>query len=184
MAEWAYACRPCDRTPAPTWFVAAARLADLPTDVRVLRVKEGDEWVCAVVDRGAPMAVDGQLLRDAYPSDLDDCPGCRALMEPPTPPSPAPTETSSEGGREVQAAALSVQGERLVVVLVGMDLLDSPGEAALAIETLEARFGGAPVVLMAQLEDGAPRYFGPAPLLVLLEGLPLDKMPWKTYALG
>ena len=184
MAEWAYACRRCDRPDAPTWFVAAARLADLPAHVTVLRVKEGEDWVCAVVDRSAPVAVDGQLLRDAYASDLDDCPGCRDLIEPPAPPSSARTETPSEGGREVQAAALSVQGERMVVVLVGMDLLDAPGEAALAMATLEGRFGGAPVVLMAQLADGSPRYFGPAPLLVLLEGLPLEKMPWKAYALG
>ncbi|MGE0862109.1 MAG: hypothetical protein AB7I01_23575, partial [Gammaproteobacteria bacterium] len=112
-----------------------------------------------------------------------DCPGCRELIEPPAPLSPARTETPSEGGREVQAAALSVQGERMVVVLVGMDLLDAPGEATLALETLAPRFGGAPVVLMAQLEDGSPRYFGPAPMLVLLEGLPLEKMPWKAYAL-
>ncbi|MBX9605386.1 MAG: hypothetical protein K2Y51_04135 [Gammaproteobacteria bacterium] len=184
MAEWAYPCRPCDRSPAPTWFVAAARLADLPAHVTVLRVQEGEDWVCAVVDRSAPVAVDGQLLREAYASDAEDCPACRERAEPPAPPARTEAASAAGSGREVQAAALSVQGERMVVVLVGMDLLDAAGEAALAIETLEARFGGVPVVLMAQLEDGSPRYFGPAPLLVLLEGLPLEKMPWKTYALG
>lgn len=183
MAEWAYACRACDDPREPTWFVSAMQIAELPAEIGILRVKVGDEWRCAVVDRSRQVAVDGQLLRDACASDAEDCPACATHAT--EPPSPAPAaSTPKASGERVQAAAISLGGERLVVVLVGMDLLASAGEATMAIERLAPRFGGAVVVLMAQHEDGTPRYFGPAPALALLEGLPLEHMPWKEYALG
>lgn len=52
------------------------------------------------------------------------------------------------------------QGRQLVVVVVAMDLLRSAGEADMAIETLAPSFGGVPVVLMAQEEEGSPHYYG------------------------
>lgn len=81
----------------------------------------------------------------------------------------------------VQAAAISLQGQQFAVVLVQLDLIHSPGEADLAIDTLQPKFGGVTVVLMAQKEDGSPVYYGDKSLVQLLEDLPIDKMPWKDY---
>lgn len=81
----------------------------------------------------------------------------------------------------VQAAAISLLGHSFAVVLAQMDLIQNPGEADLAIDTLQPKFGGVPVVLMAQKDDGSPVYYGDQDLVKLLEDLPVDKMPWKNY---
>jgi hypothetical protein len=82
---------------------------------------------------------------------------------------------------KVQAAAISLQGQNFAVALAQMELIRNPGEADLAIDTLQPKFGGVPVVLMAQKEDGTPVYYGDQDLVELLEDLPVDKMPWKEY---
>ena len=81
----------------------------------------------------------------------------------------------------VQAAAISLLGHSFAVVLAQMDLIQNPGEADLAIDTLQPKFGGVPVVLMAQKDDGSPVYYGDQDLVKLLVDLPVDKMPWKNY---
>ena len=83
---------------------------------------------------------------------------------------------------KVHGAAISMQGVNFAVVVVGMDLVKSPGEADMAIERLGPAFGGAPVVLMAQKEDGTPTYYGDQQLVELLRGVPIDQMPWKEYS--
>ncbi len=54
----------------------------------------------------------------------------------------------------------------------------------MAIDDLRPYFGGVPVVLMAQKDDGSPSYYGDSELVELLAGIPIDKMPWKEYAVG
>ena len=81
----------------------------------------------------------------------------------------------------VQAAAISLQGRNFAVVLAQLDLIHNSGEADLAIDTLQPKFGGVPVVLMAQKEDGTPVYYGDQDLVRSLEDLPVDNMPWKEY---
>jgi hypothetical protein len=81
----------------------------------------------------------------------------------------------------IQAAAISIAGRQFVVALVNMDLIRTPGEADLAIDSLQPTFGGVPVVLMAQSENGSPNYYGDRDLVELLEDVPIDKMPWKEY---
>jgi hypothetical protein len=51
----------------------------------------------------------------------------------------------------------------------------------MSIETLSAGFGGVPIVLMAQKEDGTPGYYGDGDLVRLLRDVPIDKMPWKQF---
>jgi hypothetical protein len=82
---------------------------------------------------------------------------------------------------KVQAAAISLLGNHFAVVLTQLDLIHSPGEADLAIDTLQPKFGGVPVVLMAQKEDGTPVYYGDQDLVQSLEDVPVDKMPWQEY---
>ncbi|WP_455212176.1 hypothetical protein [Kaarinaea lacus] len=82
---------------------------------------------------------------------------------------------------KVQAAAISLQGHQFAVVLAQLDLIHNSGEADLAIDTLQPKFGGVPVVLMAQKEDGTPVYYGDQDLVQSLEDLPVDEMPWKEY---
>jgi hypothetical protein len=85
---------------------------------------------------------------------------------------------------KVQAAAISLQGVNFAVVLVGEDLLKSPGEADMAIERLEPVFGGVPVLLMAQNEKGSPTYYGDQDLVRSMADIPIDRMSWKEYSVG
>lgn len=81
----------------------------------------------------------------------------------------------------VEGAAISLGGINFVVVLVDLNLVNAHGEADMSIETLSAGFGGVPIVLMAQKEDGSPVYYGDGELVRLLRDVPIDKMPWKQY---
>lgn len=85
---------------------------------------------------------------------------------------------------KVQAAAISLQGVRLAIVVVGMDLVKNPGEADMAIESMQPTFAGVPVVLMAQNDEGVPTYYGDQEIVKLLAGVPIEKMPWKEYSVG
>ena len=82
---------------------------------------------------------------------------------------------------QIQAAAISLAGRNFVIVLSPMTLLDSAGEADMTIDTLQPKFGGVPVVLMAQKDDGTPRYFGEQDLVEMLADVPVDQMPWQEY---
>ena len=84
----------------------------------------------------------------------------------------------------MQAAAISLAGRRMVVVLVPVDVVRSPGEAEMLVTDLRPRFGGVDVVLMGQVDDGTPRYHGDAELLSLIADVPVDRLPWKTYPLA
>lgn len=190
MATWAYSCRPC--VGEGEWMVARAQVDPLPPEVTLLRVKVGGDWRCARVDRRQPVAVDAMLLREAEACDLADCPECAPPMvaeqapapehaEPATTPAAAPEPDAA--ATQVHAAAISLQGQRFVVVLVGLDVVRQPGEADMLAADLSARFGGVEVVLMGQQDDGTPEYHGAAPLLELLADLPVDKMPWKAVSL-
>lgn len=181
MSTWAYSCRPC--VGEGEWMVAKAQVDPLPPDVTVLRVKVGGDWRCARVDRRHPVAVDAMLLREAEVGDPADCPDCA----PPVAAAPAPAAAVEPepdlAAAQVHAAAISLQGHRFVVVLVGLDVVRQPGEADMLTADLSARFGGVAVVLMGQQDDGTPEYHGAAPLLELLADLPVDKMPWKVVSL-
>jgi hypothetical protein len=82
---------------------------------------------------------------------------------------------------KIQAAAISLQGVNFVIALVERDLLTRSGEADMAIDTLQPKFGDVPVILMAQKDDGSPVYYGEQDLVQALEDMPVEKMPWKEY---
>jgi hypothetical protein len=84
---------------------------------------------------------------------------------------------------EVQAAAISLKDHKFVIVLVSMDMVTNSGEADMAIDTLEPKFGKVPVILMAQREDTSPVYYGDQDLVQALQDVPVEEMPWKTYAI-
>lgn len=177
MAIWAYECRPCAGN--GVWLVSRASVDALSAGVRTLRVKVGSEWRCATVNRERPVEVEAMLLREAVASDLQDCPEC---VPPPA------AEAGRGAGRatatEVQAAAVSMQGHRMLVVLVPLSLVRSVGEADMLVADLRPRFGDVDLLLMGQDEDGAPHYHGDAGLVDLLADVPIDKMPWKSYPTG
>lgn len=83
---------------------------------------------------------------------------------------------------EVQAAAISLNNQNFVIVLVGMEMVTNSGEADMAIDTLEPKFGKIPVILMGQREDSSPVYYGDQDLVEALRDVPVDEMPWKAYA--
>lgn len=195
MASWAYLCHFCGERGGSA-FVSKELIDEMPPAVRVVRVKIEDEWCGAVVDRTRPLAVEGMLLRNAIASSEDDCPECAAMLtavaaEPSKhdevsayAAAAVPRAAAKTGGTRVLAAAISLAGERFVVVAVGMDLVKSPGEADMAIEAMQPSFGGVPLVLMAQDEAGTPTYYGEQDLVHRLAGVPIEKMPWKSYAVG
>jgi len=205
MSAWAYRCHPCVEGEAD-WFVSQLDVERLGPDVQIVRLRVGRDWKCALLDRTQAVVVDNQLLRDVIVSDEADCPECAEMLATAMPArSTGATESVSPGdstsdsldaqpsspdfasrqhASRVQAAAISLQEHRFVVVLSQMTLVANPGEADMAIEDLQPYFGGVPVVLMAQEDDGSPRYHGNSQLVSLLAGIPIDKMPWKHYAVG
>lgn len=190
MAAWAYECRSC--SDGGVLWVSRERVDALPAEVRILRVKSGNAWRCALVDRSRAIALEATLLSEAVASDAGDCPGCAASIRPANAqpraladtPLDTPVNASSAPARQLQAAAITLQGRRMLVVLAGMDLLRSPGEADMLIADLRPRFGGVEVVLMAQDDSDTPHYHGAAELMDLLADMPIDKMPWKSYPVG
>ena len=83
---------------------------------------------------------------------------------------------------KIQGAAISLQGVNFAIAVVDMGLVNTHGEADMAIERISPSFGGVPVVLMAQKEDGSPVYYGDEDLVRSLADVPIDKMPWKEYS--
>lgn len=180
MSTWAYACRPLRGE--GEWWVARERIDEMPPDVTLVRVAVDGEWVCARVDRRQRVAVDGSLLREAVPSSEADCGGGAAAPAPAAPAvDVAPSAAAEPAGVGLTAAAISLAGRRFVVVLVPLGVVQQPGEADMLAADLRARFGGADVVLMGQADDGTPQYHGDADLQTLLQGVPVDRMPWKHY---
>jgi hypothetical protein len=181
MAAWAYECRPC--AGSGVWWVARELVDALPAEMCLLRVKVSADWRCAVADRRHAMAVEAQLLREAVASDVSDCPECAQVVPQAQAATDAPSEArpATAAGGEMQAAAISLAGQRMLVVLVPLQLVRSPGEAEMLITELRPRFGGVDIVLIGQEDDGTPHYHGLAELLDLLAGVPVDRMPWRTY---
>lgn len=82
---------------------------------------------------------------------------------------------------KVQGAAISIEGVNFAIALVKMELVNNPGEADMAIQSMQSGFGGVPLVLMAQKDDGTPVYYGDEELVRSLAFVPVEKMPWKEY---
>lgn len=184
MAAWAYECRPAGDT-KERWYVACLAVDAMPAQTHIVRVRVEADWLCATVDRRERHAIDAMHLRDVVASDEADCPGCAEARQ--ARPAPAPAEEPEVPAgprREVDAAAVSLQGHRFMVVLVALDLVGRTGEADMAIADLRPRFGGVDVVLMGQEEDGTPVYAGDPVLVGLLAHVPVDRMPWKKYPIG
>lgn len=198
MATWAYECRACGSD--EVWLVSRQAVDEVLGTARIVRVKTGEGWQCAVIDRSQPVAVEAMLLREVVASDEDDCPECTASRAgaaadgaqpmatqpvsaehtPSASPGVAPKPAES-AGPAVQAAAISIEGHKMLVVLVGLSVIQSPGEADMLLADLRPRFGGVEVMLMGQDDDGRPHYHGDAELLSLLAHVPVDRMPWKVY---
>jgi hypothetical protein len=205
MSAWAYRCHSPDEDEAE-WFVSRLDVQGLVPEVRIVRVRVGQDWKCALLDRGETLVVESQLLRDVIASDEADCPQCADMLaagrsipiagemrsapvassddDSPAPGASSPNTGSPAHAKKVQAAAISLRGHRFVVVVVPMKLVTSPGEADMAIDDLQPYFEGVPVVLMAQKDDGSPSYHGDSQLVDLLADIPIEEMPWKEYPVG
>ena len=85
---------------------------------------------------------------------------------------------------KIQAAAISLQGLNFAIAVVDINLVNTPGEADMAIERISPSFAGVPVVLMAQKENGSPVYYGDEDLVRSLADVPIDKLPWREYSVS
>lgn len=190
MSAWAFECQ-SQVNPAVRWFVSRTAVNELPTGTVHVLVRVNDDWLPAVVDRSREHAVDRMLLRDVIvDSETDGAEpnGSGAVESGPStsrereiqadePESPGTTSSA----RQVTAAAITMAGVKFVVVLVGLSTVSGPGESDLVIADLEPQFG-VPVILMGQEEDGTPVYYGDPTLQELLAAVPVDRLPWKQYA--
>lgn len=147
MAAWAYECQLAG-APAQPCLVACLAVDSMPGKPAIVRVRIDSDWLCATVDRSHRIDVQGSLLRDVVASDATDCPECVELAAKADAKPAAEQPAQVRSGREMQAAAISMLGHRFVVVLVGIDLVTSPGEADMAKADLSPRFGGVDIVLM------------------------------------
>jgi hypothetical protein len=177
MSAWAYECRARGDS-AARWFVSRTAINELPPGTRGVRVRVGDDWLPAVVDRSRQVAVEAMLLHDVIADEEcnDIGPDVRPESEPAQPGEPVRPAARPP----VTAAAISIAGTKFVVVLVTLTTASGPGEADLMIADLQARFG-VPVVLMGQEEDGTPVYYGNEELKERLAAVPVDRMPWQEY---
>ena len=159
-------------------YVALTRVEELTPGTRIVRLRFGTDWRCALLDRSRIVEVEGMLLRDAVASDEQDCPECAAQLSEASARA-APGAPIGDAPPAVQAAVVTRQGVPLVVVLVRRELIDSPGEASMFAADMSPR-----LVLLGQDDEGTPHFHGDPALLGLLRGLALDSMPWKSYPSG
>ena len=156
----------------------------MPAGTKIVRVKADSQWHCATVDRSRRIEVDGMLLREVIASDEANCPGCAEQPKAPVSPAVEEIQPSVESTRQIQAAEMIVGDHRCSVVLVALNLINSPGEAHMATADISTLFPGAEVVLMGKEEDGTPHFHGSDQLINLLASIPLEQMPWRSYSLG
>ena len=164
MATWAYECRPSDQS-GQFWLVGCHAVDDMPAGTKIVRVKAGSKWHCATVDRSRRIEVEAMLLREVIASDEADCLGCAEQPNAPAAPADEELHPSVESIRQIQAAEMIVGDHRCSVVLVALNLINSPGEAHMATADISTLFPGAEVVLMGQEEDGTPHFHGPDQLV-------------------
>jgi hypothetical protein len=174
----------------------------MPPDVERLHIKFDGEWLCAVVDRSRRVNVEGQLLRDGEAASTGECEACASHAESSHAESSHAESSDSAyaeaqaaefdeevrqarpaaaASRQLTAAAVSLHGVQMLVVLVPVEVVRSSGEADMLLSDLSGRFGGLSVVLMGQQDDGSPVYHGDSVHLGLLADVPLENMPWQTY---
>jgi len=147
MSAWAYRCHPCGEGEAD-WYVSQLNVEQLGPGARIVRVRVGRDWKCALLDRTQPVVVENQLLRDVIASDEADCPQCVEMLAAATSPpiagitesapsaasitdSPdsepsSPQIESRNHATKVQAAAISLRGIQFVLVACPMRLVTSP----------------------------------------------------------
>ncbi|NJN45157.1 MAG: hypothetical protein HC808_00095 [Candidatus Competibacteraceae bacterium] len=75
MAVWANECRRCGDE-ATIWYVSEMTVAEFPEEVRIVRVKVGTRWRCAMLDRTRRESVEGMLIREVIPTDAASCVEC------------------------------------------------------------------------------------------------------------
>lgn len=79
MSAWAYRCHPPEKD-STEWFVSQLDAEKLSPDVRIVRVKVGADWKCAMLDRTQTVTVENQLLREVIASNEEECPRCAAML--------------------------------------------------------------------------------------------------------
>ena len=75
MAAWAYACQRCgdDNT---VWYVAVDDANALPATTRIVKIKVGQQWLCARLDKSRQFSVEGLLLRTVIGTTAQSCADC------------------------------------------------------------------------------------------------------------
>ena len=85
---------------------------------------------------------------------------------------------------EFTGAVIIEQNITFAVVIVKRSYLSDKNAADGLIDSLQPSFGGIPVVLMAQDENGTPKYYGRKDIAQFLMTVPVENIPWKKYSLS
>lgn len=75
-------------------------------------------------------------------------------------------------------AVLPICGVEVLIVVVRPWVLADIHEANLFVVAFHERFRRT-IVLIAQRSDGASRFYGPVEIVRVLQGLPLEMIPWR-----
>jgi hypothetical protein len=86
--------------------------------------------------------------------------------------------TSGRPPSTFNGAALPICGVEVLIVVVRPWVLADIHEANLFVVAFHERFRRT-IVLMAQRSDGAPSFYGPTDIVRVLQGLPLEMLPWR-----
>ena len=81
----------------------------------------------------------------------------------------------------IQGAVLKEQGYLFAIVIVQPHILDFRDDREAMLAQLKPLFPGMTVVLMAQDGLARPRWFGPEPIVAILQGVRPEQIAWKEY---
>ncbi len=85
---------------------------------------------------------------------------------------------------QVQGALIQEQGVTFAVVVVKQYVIDNRSEASRLIAYFSRVFGGVPVVLMSQDNQGVPTYLGRPDISRFMANIPLHAIPWREYTIS
>lgn len=78
-------------------------------------------------------------------------------------------------------AVIREQGVTFAVASVRRGLINSPAQRDETIAYLNRFFGGIPIVLMEQDQNGTPTWYGRQDLTRFLQNIPVGAVPWRRY---
>lgn len=81
----------------------------------------------------------------------------------------------------VHGAVIIEQGVTFAIVVVKQEVTQYTMRATRFRRSIQPFFPNMPIILMSQDKQGEPHYYGRKDIVEFLRGVPLNRIPWKTY---